>query len=223
MSITSEELWKDIKKIGEVKKREMGAFATIKRSGMRFDLTSYEWNGIGYLSTIETKGFLGFMKMESLIFTPLEVDVPLAAYDGMHVFGKDIIILEAYDTTINPIDLSSLEEIKSKYADLPDRHAASGWEKDFMLTPCLSKEGRGIDEKIRTLSDEWLTEYFRLFANAPKCSREAKRERIKSYTDNLFKQGGVAVNQFKKMLGEKEALELLGQYVFSCDAPYYGA
>ena len=77
MSITSEELWNDIKKIGEVKKRDMGAFATIKRSGMRFDLTSYEWNGIGYLSTIETKGFLGLMKMESLIFTPLEMDVPL--------------------------------------------------------------------------------------------------------------------------------------------------
>ena len=212
-------LWNDIKKIGEVKKREMGAFATIKRSGMRFDLASYEWKGIGYLSTIETKGFLGLMKMESLIFTPLEVDVPLAAYDGMHVFGKDILILETYDTTINPIDLSSLEEIKSKYADLPDRAAASGWEKDLMLSPCLSKQGRGIGEKIRSLSDEWLTEYLRLFVNAPKCSREEKRERIKHYTDNLFKQGGVAVNQFKKMLGEKEALELLGQYVFSCDAP----
>ena len=92
-----------------------------------------------------------------------------------------------------------------------------------MLAPCLSKEGRGIGEKIRNLSDEWLSEYLKLFVNAPKCNREAKRERIKSYTDNLFKQGGVAVNQFKKMLGEKEALELLGQYVFSCDAPYYGA
>jgi hypothetical protein len=58
-----------------------------------------------------------------------------------------------------------------------------------------------------------------LFANAPKCTREEKRKKIKRYTDNLFKQGGVAVNQFKKMLGEEKATELLGQYIFSNDAP----
>lgn len=211
--------WKEIEKISPVKKRDMGAFATIKRSGMRFDLASYEWKGIGYLSTIETKGFLGLMRMESMIFTPLEVDAPLSAYDGMHVFGKDILILESYDTTIAPVDLSTLEEIKSRYTDLPNRAATSGWEKDFMLAPCLSKEGRKIGERCRALSDEWLNEYLRLLEKAPKCNMEEKRERIKRYTDNLFKQGGVAVNQFKKMLGEEAALELLGEYVFSCDAP----
>lgn len=212
-------LWKEIKKIGEIKKRDMGAFATVKGSGMRFDLASYEWKGIGYLSTIVTKGFLGLMRMESMIFTPLEVDVPLAAYDGMHVFGKDILMLEIYDTTFNPIDLTSMDEIKNKYNDLPNRAAVSGWEKEFMLAPCLSKEGRGIGEKSKALSDEWLSEYLRLFAKAPKCNREEKRKKIRQYTDKLFTQGGVAVNQFKKMLGEDKATELLDQYIFSSGAP----
>jgi hypothetical protein len=108
-------------------------------------------------------------------------------------------------------------EIKSRYTDLTDRGAASGWEKDFMLAPCISKEGRGIGKKSMDLSEEWISEYLRLFANAPKCNKEEKREKVKRYTDNLFKQGGVAVNQFKKMLGEDKATELLGQYIFSCD------
>ena len=66
---------------------------------------TYEAGGLGAISVMTAVGFFGLMKMETLIVLPRELDLPLLSYDRIHVFGKEIILLELYDTFIKPCDL----------------------------------------------------------------------------------------------------------------------
>ena len=140
-------------RFGRLERRDMGDNATIRKSGMKFDLASYRLEGVGYCSTIRTKAMLGLMKMESLILTPLDVDMPLMSYDVMHLPGKDIVLLEMYDTQITPVDRSdmsafeAMEEVKKRYAHLPDRETPPGCSAEMLLSPSVGKKGRGVLKK----------------------------------------------------------------------------
>ena len=168
---------------------------------------------------------LGLMTMESLILTPLEVDMPLMSYDVMHLPGKDLVLLEVFDTMIVPADRSApgpfaaMAEVKAKYAYLPDRETPPGCSAEMSLPQSIEKKGRKILKKSGAMVTEWLEAYMALLAGAAKCDREEKRKAVRRYTDRLFTEGGVAVNQFKKMLGEEAALRMLGEFIFCCDAP----
>lgn len=212
-------------RFGKIEQRDMGEFAVIRRSGMRFESASYRLEGVGYFSTIRTKAMLGLMQMESLILTPLEVDMPLLSYDVMHLPGKDLVLLEIFDTQLIPADRSvpgmfaGMEEVKARYAYLPDRETPPGCSAEMSLPQSIEKKGRKLLKKSETMVTEWLAEYMSLLAGAPKCDREKKRKATRRYTDRLFTEGGVAVNQFKKMLGEEAAVKMLGEFIFCCDAP----
>ncbi len=91
-----------------VKERDMGEFKKMKVKGMNFSCASYEVEGEGTLSTMRASGMLGLVKMDTLIFTPIEKDAPLLSYDRMNFFGKDMYILELYDTQLAPVDLSPI-------------------------------------------------------------------------------------------------------------------
>ena len=212
-------------RFGAIEPRNMGEMAEIRQSGMKFDLASYRLEGVGYFSTIRTKAMLGLMKMESLILTPLEVDMPLMSYDVMHLPGRDLVLLEMYDTQITPADRGDTEafagllEVKKRYAHLPERETPPGCSAEMLLPPSIGKMGRGLLKKTGSMATEWLEAYLALLSEAPKCDREEKRQATKRYTDRLFSEGGMAVDRFKKMLGEEAAVKLLGEYIFCSDAP----
>lgn len=209
---------KKLEALGTVSSRDMGKASRINKSGMHFDLASYALEGVGYFSTIKMKAFFGLMEMESLILTPLDVDMPLLSYDSIRAFGKDTLLLELYDTQLERADLSSMDAVKASYAHLADKPKKPDWSDALLMSPSISKSGKGMASDYTRLADAWLDAYIALAKTAPACDREAKRAKVKEYTDKLFSLGGVAVNQFKKMLGDGPAIELLSRYIFSCDA-----
>lgn len=102
-------------------------FDRLKVSHMKFRIKSYEARGLGAISVMAAAGFFGLMKMETLIVLPRELDLPLLSYDRIHAFGKETIILDMYDTFINPCDLNKLDRIKEEYRSFTPYEKEKGW------------------------------------------------------------------------------------------------
>ena len=92
---------------GALVAKDVTPWQTFSGKGMKFHLQSYDWNGCACLSYLTMRAFLGVMKMETLICTPYAKDLPLYSYDLISAFGKRILIVEVYDTQLNPVDLSA--------------------------------------------------------------------------------------------------------------------
>jgi len=55
----------------------VGEMSTLKANGMTFSIQAYTAKGLGHVSVMTAKGFFGLMKMDTLIITPLALDLPL--------------------------------------------------------------------------------------------------------------------------------------------------
>ena len=69
-----------------------GEYAKQKVSGMNFTIRRFYAEGIGNVSSMVASGFFGLMKMDTLIITPTEKDMPLFSYDRVHAMGNDTLI-----------------------------------------------------------------------------------------------------------------------------------
>ena len=67
---------------------DLGQYRKMKISGMTFQVYAFYAEGLGHVSAITASGFLGAMKMDTLIITPTEKDMPLFSYDRVHAMGK---------------------------------------------------------------------------------------------------------------------------------------
>lgn len=202
---------------GEIAERSFEP-RTIKKFPMKFDLSSFEVPGVGYYSSIEMTALFGLMKMVTVVLTPMNVDMPLMSYDYINAAGKDTILLEMYDTFISRRALPLVEKTGEKYKIFVDRERKPDWSDEFYMEGSLGKVGKNLSSEFSAMASDWIDAYIEEAKNAPKCSVQAKRTASKKYVDRLFRDGGVAVNQFKKMLGDEAATELLGKYIFSTEA-----
>ena len=84
----------------------------LKVSGMNFHIRSFTAPGLGHVSEMTASGFFGLMKMDTLIITPTEVDMPLFSYDRVLAMGNDTLIFELYDTLLEQTELSQLDAVK---------------------------------------------------------------------------------------------------------------
>ena len=185
----------------------------IDKSLMHFVVDTYKVPG-GALSVISMKAFFGLMKMDSLIFTPLTRDMPLLSYDRILNAGKETLIAELYDTQLAPADLAAMDKVKESCSDLPDAPKEPRWYDPLLMSPSFRKTGKKLTARLDELYRRWLEQYAAAYERAPECDPEKKRLRAKEYVDGLINNGGPAVDQFKKMLGEEKAEEFLREYVF---------
>ena len=197
-----------------LKEKDLGAFAKIDKNGMHFKIRVFDVEKLGNLSIVEMNAMLGLMKMETIVLTPLEVDMPLFSFDGIRAMGSSTLLLELYDTQLQPYDCSAFEAIKDKYAHLPDRQTEPRWYDPLHLPGTLSKKGRNISAGLEALEKEFLSAYMLAIPGAEPCSREQKQAKVYDYADKLVKLGGPAIDQFKKMIGEEEAALLFKKYIF---------
>ena len=85
-----------------LKERDAGEYKSLKVKGMKFTITPYEAEGLGHVSVMKASGMFGLMKMDTLIVNPKETDLPLLSYDRILAMGNDTLILELYDTMLEP-------------------------------------------------------------------------------------------------------------------------
>lgn len=201
----------------EITERNLGEYAVIKKRGMKFNISGYEVKGIGNISTMQMSAMFGLMKMRMLVFTPLDVDVPLFSYDYINAMGNETLLLELYDTQLDEINISALDTVKAAYNNLPDHDLGTHWYDHLKLSPSLAKRSKKVTADYRNLCDKFFREYVKLLKDAPSCDRSAKRSKVREYTNGLLSNGGPSTNQFKNMIGEVATRDLFTKYIFSSD------
>jgi hypothetical protein len=200
---------------GKLVAKDVSPWQTFSGKRMKFQLQSYDWDGCACVSYLTMQAFLGLMKMETLICTPYTKDLPIYSYDRIIAFGKKSLLLEVYDTQVEPVDLSSMDAVKESYKDLKDKQPKPAWYDSLRLSPSTFKEGK--EERLAQLATSMTTAYLDLFATAREVDRAVKTERNRTYVEGLISNGGPAINAVRGMIGDEAAETLFRRFLFSTE------
>ena len=200
---------------GELVAKDVSPWQTFSGKGMKFQLQSYDWDGCACVSYLNMRAFLGLMKMETLICTPYTKDLPIFSYDRIIAFGKRSLLLEVYDTQVEPIDLSSMDAVKESYKDLKDKQPKPAWYDSLRLSPSTFKAGK--EERLAQLATAMTTAYLDLFATAREVDRAVKTARNRTYVEGLISNGGPAINAVRGMIGDEAAETLFRRFLFGTE------
>ena len=193
---------------------DIGAYETIRGGGMVFHVRVFDAQSTGRLFHMDMKAFGGLMRMETVAFTPVQLDGPIYSMDKVMVFGRATLVLELYDTTVSHPDFGELDTIKLKYALLPSYDPGDHSYYTFRLPVSDYKRGFGITNKVSSMAEEYEDGYYKLLKKCDPIDPEIKKEKNAEFSGSLFNNGGPAVNQFKKMIGEEKTEEFLKRYMF---------
>lgn len=192
-----------------------GEYGKMKVSGMTFRIRSFEAQGLGHVSAMEASGFFGLMKMDTLIITPTQVDLPLFAYDRAKAMGKDTLFLELYDTITGNTELSALEKVSQMAAGYPEHRPESNWYDHLLLPQSVFKKGKKADgAAFDGFAEEFLRQLLSVGATAEGCDPQQKRQRAGEYVEGLLTHGGPATNVFKKAIGQEKTAFLFRKILF---------
>ena len=195
--------------------KDAGKFKSLKANGMKFSIRAFDAEGLGSVSVMTAAGFFGLMKMDTLIITPTQIDMPLLSYDRVLAMGNDTLIYELYDTYVDKTDLAAVAEVKTQHAALPDHDLGEHWYDSIKLAESISKKGKKMhtvpfDVLTKTYMDAFLADC----AKAPACDGAVKREKASVYVEGLLSHGGPSTDVFKKALGEETTAELFRNILF---------
>ena len=197
---------------------DCGEYARMKVSGMTFRVRRYYAKGLGNVSSMVASGFFGLMKMDTLIITPTETDMPLFSYDRVHAMGNDTLIFELYDTLLGSTDLSRLDEVKQGAAYLPDHDLGEHWYDTIKLPQSLSKKGKKAQTPgFDATAIHYLAKFLETAKAAPGCEAAPKREKAGVYVEGLLTNGGPSTDVFKKGIGEEKTATLFRKVLFATE------
>ncbi len=201
-----------------IRRLDIGEFEEISGKGMRFHTRVYDADGAGRLCLMEMRAFFGLMKMESAVFSPVGLDGPLFSCDLVDAMGEDTLLLELYDTTISHPGMGALGEIMASYGTLPAYDPGRHWYDSLRLPVSDFKKGKGLRGAFAGYVREYTEGYFSLLPDCGACDPAEKRKRNAAYAEGLLKNGGPAVDTFRKILGEEKTALFLKKYMFCCEA-----
>lgn len=195
-----------------------GEYEKMKVSGMLFRIRRFYAQGLGPVSVMAAGGFFGLMKMNTLIITPTQKDMPLFSYDRVQAMGNDTLIFELYDTLLGNPDLSALAQVKQDAAYLPDYDLGEHWYDPIKLPESLAKKGRkketqGFDATVL----HYLAKFLDAAQKADVCQAAPKREKASVYVEGLLKNGGPSTDVFKKGIGDEKTAALFRKILFATE------
>ena len=200
-----------------LRKIELGADAKLSKGGMVFGTEAWEIPGLGHLCIMRMKAFFGLMKMETAVLAVSGKDLPLLNLDWVRAFGRETQIVELYDTQLTPYPeekLAAFDALRLRDADLPEPESKPHWY-DAILYPCsYHKAGKGLSDRLSAAARDYFETFLRQLAEAPACDAGAKAEKVKSFAERLFAEGGPAVDQVTKLFGPETAKRLILRHMY---------
>ncbi len=182
-------------------KVDLGDDAHLKKSGMAFDTEAWEIEG------------LGLMRMETAVIAPTQVDLPLFNADWVRAAGTETQIVEFYDTQLEPWPFASqarFHEILDRYGKLPNGEStATHWYDSILYSCSCRKKGKKLTEQFSAMAQDNIDAFVAQLAEAPACDADAKAEKVRTFAETLFSQGGPAVDQVTKLFGAETARRLV--------------
>lgn len=190
-----------------------GEFSQLRAKGMRFTVLAWNAEGLGNVSWMHAQGFLGLMKMDTLIVNPREVDLPLYSYDRILAMGNDTLIIELYDTMVEACAMEGIRGVNARYQSLPERDPGQHWYDAIKLPESVSKKGKKLSAQFDAYTTDFTKAYLSLPAQ-PVTDPEKKREKTNVYVEGLLLNGGPSTDVFKQALGEEKCAEMFRTVLF---------
>ena len=194
---------------------DMGELSNIEKGLTSFHCETYQIKNIGNLFFIEMKAVFGLMKMNTAVITPVQKDLSFCNFDAVHAMGNDTFIFEMYRTCIEETDLSSFEAIKEKYLKSEEYASHPCWYDSWRLPAYLAKKGKKKAEEQRHMMEDCLSFYLTLLSYARACDPAEKTEKNRDYVEHLLKEGGVAVDSMKRIIGEEKTSRLIRKFMYA--------
>ena len=203
----------------ELKELDVGEFKKIVLKKMLpFYTKLYEIKNLGTVSVLTLN--IGIMNVISFNINPFFKDLPQMALDFVSMLNKRIIICEIYDFMINKEDekyknfLKEIKEINGKHSNLKEATLSVSWYSSY-LSGVIKKSGNVMnDNQFLSLLKEVLEAYIKYAEKVSELNDDDIKKKINYYqefTDNLTKKGGIAINNFRKSIGEKKTHEFLSK------------
>ena len=177
------------KVVGEafgLKKVDIGADAVLSARGAKLEMESYEVEGFGHLCTLKMRAMMGMMKMETVVLSSYEKELPLLNIDWVQAMGKETLIIEYYDDRIKDFDQTLIKSLKD-----------SGKGKTVTFNQMVAKELAEFVERMTVATP----------AND-------KKSCVKHFAETLFQTNGPAVSQIVKLFGSEIAHRLVVRHMY---------
>lgn len=187
---------------------------------MKFYVRQYEIEDIGNLSVMTVN--VGLMQMASIVFTPIEKNLPLLSCDYMYILNNRKAYVELYDLVEEKDEtyLSWMDRYaaaRDEYASVEDLQVTPAWYKDLLTVTSYKKAGMKQDVLLRSMLRDIVTVYMQhaddLMMLTPG-EKEIKLEITKTYTDRLIDEGGISTDFFKNFLGPDKTRDFFDKVFF---------
>ena len=193
---------------------DIGSFSRLRGRGMRFHIRAFDAERAGRLCLMEMTAFAGLMKMQTVSFSPTELDGPLFSCDLIEAAGKRTLLLELYDTTISHPGFEDLGRIREQYGSLPSYDPGHHWYDRLRLPESDYKKGRIPRDALVSYARAYCEGYTALLADCTPCDAAEKKRKNAAFSDGLLQNGGPAVDTFTKLIGPDRTAEFLRTYMF---------
>jgi len=212
-----------VKKENELEEIDIGEFKTVYINKiLPFKSKIYYIKGLGVLSIMTLN--IGIMQMISFNINPFEKDIPQLTIDWIIILNKRTILIEVYKLMINSETenykefLKKLEEMKGNVADLKDfKPTEAKWREKYFSVFIYKTCDKQNEDRLLNLFKDLLNAYIEYSKKEKDIDSEQKPkkvEAIKEFADKLVENGGVAINNFKKTLGDEKTKEFLAKVFY---------
>ena len=203
-----------------LEKCDLGADAVLSKGIVKFWTEAWRVGNVGHLCIMRMRAFFGLMRMETAIFAPTTIDAPLFNIDWIGVFKTEAQIAEFYDVQLQPwpdVFQAELKSVSDEIADLPDMESEPHWY-DSLLYPCsCGKKGKDITSRLAAAARDYTTAYVAQLPLLPTCDRQQKAEKVRSFAERLYADGGVAVQQMTRLFGSETARRMVVQHMYGVE------
>ena len=196
--------------------RDIGSQADLRGSGLRFLSRVLDAESAGSLFLMDMKAPLGAMKMQTAVFSPTALDGPILSLDFVEAFGTYTLVMELYNTTFSHPSFEKLAAVGSRFAHIPDYDPGEHWFDSMQLPVSEHKKGKKLRAEMLQMAQEYTALYFELLSRCERCEPEEKKKKNAEFADGLLQNGGPAVNQFRKMIGEEKTARFIRTCMFCC-------
>lgn len=190
---------------------------------MKFHVKQYDVEDLGNLSVMTVN--VGVMQMATVVFTPLEKDLPLLSCDYMYMLTNRKAYVELYDLVEEKDNtyldwLDRYAKAQGAYGDLTDSSASSAWYDDLLTVVTYKTGGRKDDNRLECLLLDTVGVYLAqadAYGKMGADARAAKVAILKDYSDRLIDEGGVSTTFFKQSLGEDVTRDFFDKVFFGTE------
>lgn len=201
-----------------LEKRDAGEYASLKVGPMRFTVSHYDAKGFGKVSVMSCRGMMGLMKMDTVMVGPRELDAPFLSHDFIDAMGKETLILELYDLTLNGYPMPELDRFAGELENYGEYAPGPHWYDSLLLPQTIRKKGVKKDKgAFENAAARYFEAYMEKASAAPACDPAEKNGKVSAYCEGLLNNGGPAVDQFIKQFGKEKTGDFLRKVLFDTE------